>query len=92
MKLSRQNDEQDREKFYEGAAWLGRQSLTVADDAVRKCDVLKMEYFKKLAECANDEFLRGRAAEWLLDSTVRLTQQVKDENQRLMEKSMRNSA
>ena len=90
LKLSKKEELQEREKFYEGASWLGRQSLTVADDAVQKGEALKAEYLKKVAECDGDEFLRGRAAEWLVDSTIRLTQQVKDENQRLMEKSMRN--
>ena len=51
-----------------------------------------MEYLKKQTDAGNDEFLRGRAAEWLLDSTIRVTQQTKDENQRLMENAMRNNA
>lgn len=74
VKLSKKDGVQEREKFYEGASWLGRQSLTVAEDAVKKCEGLKMEYMKKIADCGNDEFMRGRAAEWLVDSTVRLTQ------------------
>jgi|TARA_B110001450_G_C17192050_1_gene307776 hypothetical protein len=51
-----------------------------------------MEYLQKLAENPNDDFMKGRAIEWLLDSTIRIQQRVKDENQRLMEKSMRNNA
>jgi len=90
FKSSKKDEVQEREKLYDVARWLGRQSLTVAEDAVQKCESLKGEYLKKVAECDGDEFLRGRAAEWLMDSTIRLTQQVKDENQRLMEKSMRN--
>ena len=92
MKLTKKAEKDDREKFYEGAAWLGRQSLQVADEAVKDVDTLKMEYLQKLAENPNDEFMKGRAAEWLLDSTIRVQQRVKDENQRLMEKSMRNNA
>lgn len=92
LKLAKKDEADEREKFFEGASWLSRQSLTVAEDAVKKSEGLKMEYLKKIADCADDAFLRGRAAEWLVDSTIRLTQQVKDDNQRLMEKSMRNSA
>lgn len=47
---------------------------------------------RKITEASDDQFMRGRAAEWLLDSTIRLTQQTKDENQRLMENAMRNNS
>ena len=80
MKLTKKEDKDDREKFYEGAAWLGRQSLQVAQDAVSEVDKLKMEYLQKLAENPNDDFMKGRAIEWLLDSTIRIQQRVKDEN------------
>ena len=90
MKLAKADEKGEREKFYEGACWLGHQSLTVANEAVSKGEQLKTEYMKKLADCEGNEFMKGRAAEWLLDSTLRLTQQVKDQNQRLMESSMRN--
>jgi hypothetical protein len=46
----------------------------VAQEAVQKCECLKMEYEKKIAENADDDFMKGRAAEWLVDSTMRLTQ------------------
>ena len=73
MKLEKADETQEREKFYEGATWLGRQSLNYASNACDKVDNLKMEYLKKVNEAGNDEFLRGRAAEWLLDSTIRVT-------------------
>jgi hypothetical protein len=72
IKLTKKEEKDDREKFYEGAAWLGRQSLQVADDAVRDVDTLKMEYMQKLAQNPTDDFMKGRAAEWLLDSTIRI--------------------
>ena len=61
----------------------------MADEAVNKVEDIKMEYLKKIAEHPSDEFMRGRAAEWLVDSIIRLQQKVKDENQRLIEKSLR---
>jgi len=64
--------------------------LTVADDCVAKGETLRLQYQKKVADAAKDEFLKGRATEWLLDSTIRLTKQVRDENQRLMELALRN--
>lgn len=73
MKLEKADEKQEREKFYEGATWLGRQSLNYATNACEKVNDLKLEYLKKLTEAGNDEFLRGRAAEWLLDSTIRVT-------------------
>lgn len=78
LKLAKADETGQREKFYEGACWLGKQSLTVANGAVAKGEELKTEYMRKIAESDGDEFLRGRAAEWLLDSTLRLTQQVRD--------------
>jgi len=46
----------------------------VAEGAVKTCEGLKMEYMKKIADCGSDEFLRGRAAEWMVDSAMRLAQ------------------
>jgi hypothetical protein len=60
-----------KEKFYEGATWLGKQSLKVAEDGMQKINKLKMEYHAKITEAQGDEFLRSRAADWLLDSTAR---------------------
>ena len=74
LKLEKADELGQREKFYEGASWLCKQSLTVADDAVSKSETLKTEYLKKIAESQGDEFLRGRAAEWLLDSALRIAQ------------------
>jgi hypothetical protein len=44
-----------------------------------------------VAEAEGDEFMRGRAAEWLVEATLRLTQKTKDETQKLMERAMRNN-
>lgn len=92
LKTAKQDERVEKEKFYEGAAWLGRQSLTAAESCLVKGETLRLQYHKKVADAAGDEFLRGRAVEWLLDSTVRLTQEVRDENQRLMEAALRSGA
>jgi len=47
--------------------------LNQAENAVNKTETLKLEYLRKVTEAGNDEFLRGRAAEWLLDSALRIT-------------------
>lgn len=90
MKTTKKDEKVEKEKFYEGAAWLGKQTLQVAESGLTQGEHLRLQYHKKVADAAGDEFLRGRAVEWLLDSTVRLTQQVRDENQRLMETALRN--
>ena len=38
MKLEKADEKQEREKFYEGATWLGRQSLNYAQNACEKVD------------------------------------------------------
>ena len=48
--------------------------MTAAEEGVKKSENLKTEYLSKVAEHPNDEFMRGRAAEWLVDSSIRLTQ------------------
>ena len=50
---------------------MGKQSLKVAEDGMQKINKLKMEYHAKITEAQGDEFLRSRAADWLLDSTAR---------------------
>jgi len=92
LRVAKKDERVEKEKFYEGAAWLGKQSLTAAEDCLTKGEHLRLQYHKKVADASGDEFLKGRAVEWLLDSTVRLTQQVRDDNQRLMEVALRNGA
>ena len=63
--------------------------MNVADEAVTQGQKLRIEYLKKIGEADGNEFLKGRAIEWLLDSTIKLTKDVRDENQRLVEASLR---
>ena len=91
MRLAKEDMREEREKFYEGASWLGRQTLSVAEQAMENADNLKHEYTKKLTECGDDHFLRGRAAEWLVEKAMRITQHTKDENQRLMENALKHN-
>lgn len=72
MKLEKRDEVKDRQKFYEGAFWLGRQALTASEAAVRQCDDLRVEYAQKLQEAGNDYFLKSRAAEWLVEKVVRI--------------------
>ena len=50
------------------------------------------DYKQRLRECEDDHFLRLRAGEWLLDSTQRLVKEVRDENQQVLENSIRSQA
>ena len=79
FKLNQKDEVKEREKFYEGASWLGRQNLSVAETQVQQVENLRLEYIQKVAEAKGDEFLRGRAAEWLVEATLRLTQKTRDE-------------
>ena len=36
MNLERKDETKERDKFFEGASWLGRQSLNQADTALNK--------------------------------------------------------
>ena len=90
MRVAKDDQDDERRKFYEGASWLGRQALDVANKGVSKTEDLKLTYLQKLSDCGPDTFQRGRAAEWLLDSTIRITHQTKDENQKLVENAIRN--
>lgn len=80
MSAAKKDEKAEKEKFYEGAAWLGKQSLTVAEKCLNQGENLRLQYHQKVADASGDAFLRGRAVEWLLDSTIRLTQEVRDEN------------
>jgi hypothetical protein len=42
MKLAKADQEEERQKFYEGASWLGRQSYAFAEGQVNKLDELKL--------------------------------------------------
>ena len=64
--------------------------LNISEASVRECEELKHEYHRKLMEAADDQFLKGRAAEWFVEKAIRINQFTKDENQRLLEQSIRN--
>lgn len=90
LKLEKVDEVAQRNKFYEGASWLGRQALNVCADSLKECEDLKLEYHRKLVECGDDQFLKGRAAEWFVEKAMRINQHTKDENQRLLETAIRN--
>lgn len=57
-----------------------------------KCDKLRTDYTMRIRECGDDSFLRLRAAEWLLDSSTRIVKEVRDDNQGVLEKAIRDQA
>ena len=84
--------ETERESFFEGASWSARQCVQACDSGIDKSEHLKAQYNDRINECASDHFMRMRAAEWLLDSSQRLIKEVRDTNQEVLEKSIRQQA
>ena len=86
MKLHRiqqslKDGDTDRERFFEGASWAGRQCVQACDQGNHKFRDLKQSYEDRIKECESDHFMRMRAAEWLLDSSERIVKAVRDDNQ-----------
>ena len=54
-----------------------------------KSNQLAVDYKNRLKECEDDHFLRLRAGEWLLDSCQRIVKDVRDDNQQILENSIR---
>lgn len=50
LRLEKKDEKLQKEKFYEGATWLGKQSLKVAEDGMHSINKLKMEYHSKITE------------------------------------------
>jgi len=53
---------------------------------------LRTRYDMRIRECQDDHFMRLRAAEWLMDSSQRITKEIRDENQGVLEKAIRDQA
>lgn len=90
--LNRRGGEIEREKFFEGASWACKQAVVACEGGVDKARTLATEYHAKLKECENDTFLRMRVADWLIDQSQRLVKEVRDENQQILENSIRSQA
>jgi len=44
MKLAKADQEEEKQRFYEGAAWLGRQMVHFSEDQVNKVEDVKLKY------------------------------------------------
>lgn len=89
LQLSFKNGETEREKFFDGASWAARQCVQACDKGVDQSNQLRLQYQQRIKECDQDHFMRLRAAEWLLDSVARLVKEVRNENQSVLEKAIR---
>ena len=78
LEHSRATDGFDREKFYEGAAWMGQQGVTETEKAVKGVEHMRGEYKRKVAECGADGFKRERVTEWVMDSCDKITREARD--------------
>ena len=90
LEETRRNDGFDREKFYEGATWMGQQTVNETENAVKKVEQLRGDYKKKVADCANDAFMKERVTEWVMDSCDKITRDSKDAAQHLLENALKN--
>jgi hypothetical protein len=72
MEKLRVNGDQEREKFFEGAAWAARQCTDSCAKAVKTTEAVRTEYDDKINEAGENHFMRLRAAEWLMDASQRL--------------------
>lgn len=62
------NEQALREKFYEGAAWLGKEAVEDANTGLSYVkEQLQREYERKLEEAGRDDMLRQRVSHWVMD-------------------------
>ena len=92
MQHQTKNGEREREKFFEGASWAAKQSVVASEQAMDKSKKAGDDYRQRIKECDTDSFMRLRCAEWLLDSTQRIVKEVRDQNQQVLENSIRSQA
>jgi hypothetical protein len=72
MEKLRVNGDQEREKFFEGAAWAARQCTDSNAKAVKSIENVRVEYNDRINEAGENHFMRLRAAEWLMDTNERI--------------------
>ena len=92
MTKSINDGETDRERFFQGASWAARQCVQSCDKGTAGMAKLRDQYNDRIRACDDDHFMRLRAAEWLIDSCQRLTKEVRDDNQEVLEKAIRDQA
>jgi hypothetical protein len=72
---------------------MGKQAVEECDKGCEKVsNTLRKDYQKKLDDSKNDDFLRCRVSEWLIDSCERIVKEVRDSNQEKLEGAIRNKA
>jgi hypothetical protein len=84
--------ETERDKFFQGASWASRQCVQACDSGMQKMGDLRVQYDNRIRECKEDHFLRLRVAEWLMDSSARVAKEMRDDNQAVLEKAIRDQA
>ncbi|CDW83586.1 UNKNOWN [Stylonychia lemnae] len=91
LERSQKDEDNEREKFYDGAAWLGKQVVEECEKGLSKVSQsLRKEYQKKIDDCGRDDFLKSRVHDWLIDSSERVVKDVRDNNRNLLENALRN--
>lgn len=87
------NEQVIREKFYEGAAWLGKDAVDDANTGLSYVkEQMQREYERKLEEAGRDDMLRQRVSHWVIDQACRKAQEVRDKVQERLEGALRNKA
>lgn len=90
LQEARDHDGFDREKFYEGAAWMGRQAVAEAEGGLKRLVEVRGDYRKRLVESGTDQYMRERVSEWVVDACERIAKETKDHTQAMLENAMRN--
>jgi hypothetical protein len=80
----------EREKFYDGAAWMGREAVGECEEALRRCAEVRAECRKRMEQTAESDILKERVAEWVVDSCERIAREAKEHTQARLENAMRN--
>ena len=69
---------------------MGQQTVTETESAVKKVELLRGDYRKKVAECGGDSFMKERVSEWVMDSCDKITRDTKEAAEKLLENALKN--
>ena len=84
----RRDDGFEREKFFEGAVWLGKQAAAASEEGLAKARQIKEELRRKQGEC--DAYQRERLGEWAAEVGERIAKETREAGQQLLENALRN--
>jgi len=72
-----ERDEEDKNKFYEGASWLGQQAVNEIDKKIDEGKKLRDAFENRKKECGDNGFMQKRNTEWIIEQQEKLTRDSK---------------